>query len=194
MVHAAVRGGPAGSTLAGFDRAAGRQVPGVLAILENPAWIGVAATNWWAAGRALNAMRPRFHHPGGAATNASISAALAAALESGSADRIVASGNVDGPFEGASPINARYEVPLAPSAPIEPLTATARITGDRLEVWAPTQAPGLARSAAARAVGFAEDQVVICGLALGQADPDAVPNNLITERAPIADFTTWFTE
>src|SRR5436190_1682732 len=167
MVHAAVRGGPAGSTLAGFDRAAGRQVPGVLAILENPAWIGVAATNWWAAGRALNAMRPRFHHPGGAATNASISAALAATLESGGDDRMVASGNVDGPFEGASPINARYEVPLAPSAPIEPLTATARITGDRLEVWAPTQAPGLARSAAARAVGFAEDQVVIYSMPAG---------------------------
>jgi len=39
-----------------------------------------------------------------------------------------------------------------------------------------------------------DDQVVICGLALGYADPDAVPNNLITERAPITDFTTWFTE
>ena len=39
-----------------------------------------------------------------------------------------------------------------------------------------------------------DDQVVICGLALGHADPDAVPNNLITERAPIEDFTTWFTE
>jgi len=39
-----------------------------------------------------------------------------------------------------------------------------------------------------------DGQVVICGLALGYADPDAVPNNLITERAPITDFTTWFTE
>jgi len=45
-----------------------------------------------------------------------------------------------------------------------------------------------------RELGIADDQVVICGLALGYADPDAVPNNLITERAPIADFTTWFTE
>jgi len=36
------------------------------------------------------------------------------------------------------------------------------------------------------------DQVVICGLALGYADPDEVPNNLITERAPLGDFTTWF--
>jgi nitroreductase len=39
-----------------------------------------------------------------------------------------------------------------------------------------------------------DDQVVICGLALGYADADAVPNNLVTERAPIADFTTWFTD
>jgi nitroreductase len=45
-----------------------------------------------------------------------------------------------------------------------------------------------------RELNVPDGQVVICGLALGYADPDAVPNNLITERAPIADFTTWFTE
>ena len=45
-----------------------------------------------------------------------------------------------------------------------------------------------------RELKIPDDQVVICGLALGYADPDAVPNNLITERSPIADFTTWFTE
>jgi nitroreductase len=39
-----------------------------------------------------------------------------------------------------------------------------------------------------------DDQVVICGLALGYADPDIIPNSLVTERAPIADFTTWFTD
>jgi nitroreductase len=45
-----------------------------------------------------------------------------------------------------------------------------------------------------RELKIPDDQVVICGLAVGYADPDAIPNNLITERAPIADFTTWFTE
>jgi nitroreductase len=45
-----------------------------------------------------------------------------------------------------------------------------------------------------RELRIADDQVVICGLALGQADPDVIPNSLITERAPIEDFTTWFTE
>ena len=45
-----------------------------------------------------------------------------------------------------------------------------------------------------RELNIPDDQVVICGLALGHADPDAIPNNLITERAPLQDFTTWYNE
>ena len=45
-----------------------------------------------------------------------------------------------------------------------------------------------------RELKIPDGQIVICGLALGYADPDAVPNNLITERAPVGDFTTWFEE
>ena len=45
-----------------------------------------------------------------------------------------------------------------------------------------------------RELAIPDDQTVICGLALGYADPDVVPNSLITERAPIADFTTWIDE
>jgi nitroreductase len=45
-----------------------------------------------------------------------------------------------------------------------------------------------------RELEIPDDQVVICGLALGHADPDVIPNSLVTERAPIQDFTTWFTE
>lgn len=45
-----------------------------------------------------------------------------------------------------------------------------------------------------RELGIPDDQTVICGLALGYADADVVPNSLITDRAPIQDFTTWFSE
>ena len=45
-----------------------------------------------------------------------------------------------------------------------------------------------------RELNIPEDQTVICGLAMGYADPDVVPNSLITDRAPIQDFTTWFSE
>ena len=34
-------------------------------------------------------------------------------------------------------------------------------------------------------------QMVVCGMALGHADMSAVENTLVTERAPLADFTTF---
>jgi isoquinoline 1-oxidoreductase beta subunit len=167
MAYAAVRGGPPGSRLASADKDAADAVPGALMVFRNPGWAGVAATNWWAAARALDAMNPRFHLPENPPSTARISALLSVALDGGDADRIVEAGDLDSGFPGASPITARYEVGLAPSAPIEPLTATARLTGDRLEIWAPTQAPGLARAAAARALGFAESQVTLYPMLAG---------------------------
>ena len=186
MVYAAVRSGPPGSVLADVDRAAADHVPGALAVLRNPEWVAVAATNWWAAGKALNALRPRFHRPETLADNRSISAALAAALDSGSGDRLVETGDVTGPFPGASPVAARYEVGLAPSASLEPLCATARVTGDRLEIWAPTQAPGLARAAAARAAGFAEDQITLYPMLAGGGYGRKLEMEAIAQAAIIA--------
>ena len=36
-----------------------------------------------------------------------------------------------------------------------------------------------------------ENEIVICGMALGHIDPDALVNSLVTERAPVGDFTTF---
>ncbi|HYN46093.1 MAG TPA: molybdopterin cofactor-binding domain-containing protein [Allosphingosinicella sp.] len=185
MVYAAVRSGPPGSRLAAVDKAAADRVIGALKTFENPAWAGVAATNWWAAARALDAMNPRFALPAGA-SNASIAAALAAALDSDDSDRIFETGDMESGFPGASPVSARYEVGLAPSAPIEPLTATARVTGDRLEIWAPTQAPGLARAAAARAIGFSESQVTLYPMLAGGGYGRKLEMDAIEQAAVIA--------
>jgi nitroreductase len=35
------------------------------------------------------------------------------------------------------------------------------------------------------------EQMVVCGMALGHADPQAVENTLVTERAPVSAFTTF---
>jgi nitroreductase len=40
-------------------------------------------------------------------------------------------------------------------------------------------------------LGIPEGETVICGLAVGYADIDEVPNNLVTERAAAADWVTW---
>jgi isoquinoline 1-oxidoreductase beta subunit len=167
MVYVAVRSAPRGSRRVSVNRDDARVVPGMLGIIDNPDWIGIAATNWWSAARALDALHPEYDLPDDLPSTTSIAAALNSALDSDDSERSVEVGDPDGPFPGASPITAVYSVGAAPSASIEPLTATARLTGDRLEIWAPTQAPGLARAAAARAAGIAEAQVTIYPMLVG---------------------------
>ncbi len=43
----------------------------------------------------------------------------------------------------------------------------------------------------ARQLGLADNQMVVCGMSLGHADPQAVANRLVTEREPVAGFTTF---
>ena len=40
-------------------------------------------------------------------------------------------------------------------------------------------------------LGIPESEVVICGMALGHADPHAAENRLVTERAPVSEFATF---
>ena len=41
----------------------------------------------------------------------------------------------------------------------------------------------------AEELGLGAGEMVVCGMALGRADPDAIENSLVTERAPVAEFT-----
>jgi nitroreductase len=41
----------------------------------------------------------------------------------------------------------------------------------------------------ARHLQFGADEMLVCGMSLGHADPAAVANQLVTERAPVAAFT-----
>ena len=36
------------------------------------------------------------------------------------------------------------------------------------------------------------DQMVVCGMALGYADPNAIENTLVTDRAPVAEFAKFY--
>ena len=185
MVYAAVRSAPRGSRRVSIDRAAAERIPGALTLIQHPGWVAVVGTNWWAAARALDALKPRFELPQGLASDADIAAALEAALEDGGS-RLFEAGDPDGEHEGASQLTARYDVSPAPSAAVEPLTATARVIGDQLEIWAPTQAPGLARSAAARAAGFAAGQVTLYPTLVGGGYGRKLETEAIEQAAILA--------
>ena len=167
MVVASIRQGPIGdSRLVRIDREAADRVPGVIAVFENERWAGAAATNWWAANRAVEAMKPVFETRGELASSAGMEAGLEAALSGGEASRFFSRGDIDQAM-GGELYRAVYSAGVAANAPLETLTATARVTGDRLEVWAPTQAPGFARAAAARAAGLPEAQTTLYPMMVG---------------------------
>lgn len=42
-----------------------------------------------------------------------------------------------------------------------------------------------------RELAIPQSEVVVCGIALGKADPDAPANRLVPEREPVEGFTSW---
>ncbi|GAA4767113.1 xanthine dehydrogenase family protein molybdopterin-binding subunit [Stakelama sediminis] len=167
MVFASVRQGPVGDTrLLSSNHAAAKKVRGVLSIVENANWVAVVAENWWAANKGLDALAPRFETRGAIVDSDSIDAGLKAAID-GKGERMASVGNLEPVFRDAQIVAADYSVGLALHAAIEPMTATAHWTDGRLRLWVPTQAPGLARAAAAKAANVSEDAVIVYPMMAG---------------------------
>lgn len=185
MVHAAIRQGPIGdSRLIRVDRAAADRVRGVVAVVENPRWVAAVATTWSAAAKALDAMNPRFETRG-EIDDVGIGRALDAALD-GNGHRVAHAGDLGAAFEGARLFTATYRAEAGVHAAIETPTATALFTGGRLELWLPTQAPGAARAAAARAAGLAEDAVLVHPMQIGGSVGQALGHEAAEQVAVLA--------
>lgn len=167
MVFASIRQGPVGdSKLVRVDRAAADRIAGVLHVVTNDRWVAAVGNTWWAANRALDALAPRFETHGPIVDSASIRRALNAALD-GPGTRMARAGDLSAVFRGARLVTAEYHVGLAAHAALETMTATAHLRDGRLDLWLPTQAPGLARAAAAAAAGLAEDAVLVHPMLIG---------------------------
>jgi isoquinoline 1-oxidoreductase beta subunit len=186
MVFASVRMGPPGSRLLRFDRAAGERVHGLAGMVRGDGWIGVAAGSWWAANRALDLMAPQFSVPAGSATSRSIERSLAEGLAGGEAVSVVDEGDWAPQLAANDVIRADYAVDPMPNAPLEPLCATARVDGDTLEIWAPVQAPGLARATAARAAGYSEADVVVRPMPVGSGYGRKIELDAVGQAAVMA--------
>ncbi|MBB5711363.1 xanthine dehydrogenase family protein molybdopterin-binding subunit [Sphingomonas xinjiangensis] len=161
MLHASIRMGPAGDTaLVKLDRAAADRIPGMRAVVTAENWVAAAADHWWAADRALDAMRPRFRAPAQVVNTDSIEDALSSALD-GAGTRIAQGGDLAATFRGARLITAEYRVGLALHATLEPMTCTAQWKDGRLRLWLPAQAPVLARAAAAHEIDVDQNVVTV---------------------------------
>jgi isoquinoline 1-oxidoreductase beta subunit len=69
--------------------------------------------------------------------------------------------------KAAKVIDVEFEFPYLAHAPMEPLTAAARLSADKCEIWAGCQFPTIDQANAAQAAGLKPEQVFINTLAAG---------------------------
>ncbi len=171
IVFASLRMTPPGGRVTGFDRAAA--AANDIQLVEDKAWLAAIGPTWWVAEQALKRATVQYSGPAEADTPA-IEAALHAALDGGPFTRFAERGDYAAATEGMRPLAATYMIAPAPHLSLEPPAAVARFTGDRLEVWAASQAPDLARAAAAKAAGIEEARLAFYPMGPGDSGGRAI--------------------
>ncbi len=196
MLYAVVRRSPSfGSKVVSFDDTKAKAVPGVKKIVQidpigtDLPWSGVAvvADSTWAAMKGRDLLVVKFEAPSPESTD-SLRKELRKAVD-GPMKRVVDTGNVDtATVSAARKVDATYELPYLAHATMEPMNATASVTADGAEIWAPTQFPDWANGSVAKALNLVPEQVKVNVTLLGggfgrKANPDFVLEAALLSRA-----------
>jgi isoquinoline 1-oxidoreductase beta subunit len=179
LVAAIARPPVVGGKLVKYDASRALAVPGVKKIVEMPAptppwqfqpWGGIAvvADTTWAALEGRAALDITWDPgPNGSFDSTAFREQM---LESVRAPgtKVRDLGDIDAAFaKAAKTVEAEYVVPHLSHLQMEPLVATARISGGTAEIWAPTQDPQGNREDVAKLLGIPEDKVTIHVTLLG---------------------------
>jgi isoquinoline 1-oxidoreductase subunit beta len=201
MVFAVVARAPVlGAKVKSFDASETLKVPGVLKVVPIDApsipsafqplgGVAVVAENTFAAIKGRSLLNVQWEDgPNGNYDSAEFRKTMEAAA--GRPGKVVRdNGNVDTALAHASRrIAASYYIPHLAHAPMEPPTATARVTSESAEVWASVQAPEAIRADLTRRFSLPADKITITPLLLGggfgrKSKPDFAIEAAILSRA-----------
>ncbi|MBW0149529.1 xanthine dehydrogenase family protein molybdopterin-binding subunit [Marinobacter arenosus] len=189
MVYAVVSRAPRhGGRARSFNADEVRAMPGVVDVVEIERGVAVVADKYWRARKAQAALKVDWDF----SEALSLSTAdvfdgyrKAADEDAGESER--SEGDFDGTVESAPTVlEAEYAQPYLAHATLEPMNATAWYRGDRVEIWAPTQAPDLGQIAAARVTDLSPDDVTINTTFLGGGFGRRLTQDFIEEAAAVS--------
>jgi isoquinoline 1-oxidoreductase beta subunit len=166
LVAVVARAPVVGGKLVSYDDAKARAVPGVRHVVRIASGVAVVADGFWAAKSGRDVLQTHWDEGAGAGLSTdAIRAELGRLLDS---PGLVALREGDSAAVTAGRwIEADYEVPYLAHACMEPMNATAWVRGDRVEVWAPTESPGLDRGVLAKVAGVDAGKVEVHTTLLG---------------------------
>ncbi len=129
--------------------------------------LAVVGTTYWHAKQGAQALQVEWRAPPAETLD---SAKILGELEARAREAAKASGGLAFHSRGdvtqadqaaARRIEQVYRAPYLAHATMEPINCTARVADGKVELWAPTQVPGLARAIAAQVAGVREDAVTV---------------------------------
>lgn len=172
MLHAAVKVNPRqGGKMLSFKSDVAAGMRGVKKIMPVTNGVAVIADNTWRAFQAANALQIEW---GPVPYPAEQAEHWRAVSESFVPDRLDKMWRNDGDVEAAldaNAISAEYRAPYLAHAPMEPLSALARYTPERVDIWVSSQVPRFAQEKVAQVTGVTADAVHLhnqyCGGSFG---------------------------
>jgi isoquinoline 1-oxidoreductase beta subunit len=164
MLYAAVRHGRAyGSVVATIDAEAAKKMPGVRLVMAIPQGVAVVADQYWQAATALAEVRETYHdHPNMTQSSQTVEASLRKGLSEPGDQAIGVHGDFPTAIKSAAKtFEGDFSFAILCHAPIEPVSCTALVKGDRCELWLSTKSTTLDAGFAAKALGIDPAKVKI---------------------------------
>lgn len=151
-----------GAKLAKFDATAALKVPGVVKVVPTATGVAVVAKHYWAAKLGRDKLVIEWTPPdGGGIDTTKLMADFRATAQKPGAT-VEEHGKVGDALAAAKKkFDVTYEFPYLAHAPMEPLNATVKIDGDKVEIWTGTQFQTMDQMVSAKIVGTTPDKVQI---------------------------------
>ncbi len=176
-----------GGRLAAVDPAPALALAGVTQVVSLTDAVAVVGRSFWHARQGLAALRPEWDLAQAARDNGpEVQAMLReAAQQAGAVGK--AAGDTAGTFSAATTVvESVYEAPFLAHMCMEPMNATVRITGDRAEVWVPTQAETDTALAVAKTLGLPPENVTVHTTMIGGGFGRRTGTDFAVQAAQIA--------
>ncbi|MBK8653820.1 MAG: xanthine dehydrogenase family protein molybdopterin-binding subunit [Haliscomenobacter sp.] len=164
--------------LVSFNEAEVRQMPGVKHVFKvlrpmphkSVEGVAVVADTFWQALKARQALQIEWDNTGyeTISTEDYFAQARKKAAEMDGPSYGDAVGDFKAAYKTAKKtVEAVYQTPFAAHAPIEPMNATAKVVGDKVEIWVPTQSPLGVKDDVSKHLGIPKENVNVHVIFMG---------------------------
>ncbi|MFT6327560.1 MAG: CO/xanthine dehydrogenase Mo-binding subunit [Crocinitomicaceae bacterium] len=183
-----------GGTVKSFDSTQAETMPGVKAVVKIHNGVAVVADHYYQAKNALTALKIEWDFPETLSKFSSDSTAsdngkglFTTALNSDDSTNSSEEGDgIDGLKNSDSIVTGEYWAPYLAHSTMEPMNCTAKIDGDKMELWVGSQAPTVAKLTAAYYTDISPDNVTVNSTFLGGGFGRRSGTDFIAEAAAIA--------